>query len=200
MGRVTQVNGNRNSPSRFLVEIGRPSGIPKQNPCVPIVRCTDTPPTRSSLCNPPSKAAETIGQVARAGVRCLLHMVYGEVAVTIRPTRQSELPWFPSSSLGTSRFGATNGQTSVPKLELGNQGAGTDGLGECLRVASGLPGERESPPPPIRWLRQARKHAPPLTAAPRPPISAAETASENRPTSAHVRPDDARGLGMFVAG
>ena len=31
-------------------------------------------------------------------------------------------PWFPSSSLGTSCFRALNGYTSVPKLELGNQG------------------------------------------------------------------------------
>ena len=52
--------------------------------------------------------------------------------VNIRPTRQSELPWFPSSSLGTSQLGAINGRTSVPKLELGNQGARTDGFGEYL--------------------------------------------------------------------
>jgi hypothetical protein len=30
-----------------------------------------------------------------------------------------------------------NGQTSVPKLELGNQGAGTDGFGEYLLAGEG---------------------------------------------------------------
>ena len=49
--------------------------------------------------------------------------------VSIRPIRQSGLPWFPSSSLGTSRFRATNGQTSVPKLELGSQGVETSSHG-----------------------------------------------------------------------
>ena len=54
--------------------------------------------------------------------------------VNIRATGQSELHWFPSSSLGTLRFGAINGQTSVPKLEFGNQGARTDWFGECLQL------------------------------------------------------------------
>ena len=49
-----------------------------------------------------------------------------------KPPVRASSSWFPSSSLGTSRFGATNGQTSVPKLELGNQGTGTDGFDECL--------------------------------------------------------------------
>ena len=60
----------------------------------------------------------------------------GSLDVNVRRTRQSELPWFPSSSLGTERFGEINGQTLVPKPELGNQGAGTDGFDECLPLGS----------------------------------------------------------------
>ena len=64
-------------------------------------------------------------------------------------SRAEFFPWFPSSGLGTARFGAISGQTSVPKLELGNQGAETDGFGECLprlRFALGVGLGRERHP------------------------------------------------------
>ena len=101
-------------------------------------------------------------------------ITYASLLVSIRPTRQSELPWFPSSSLGTSQFGAINGQTSVPKLELGNQGARTDGFGECLPLlvlfGSKLGGQYPSGPQTAlaktvnsRSVRHgATRHAPPM--------------------------------------
>ena len=91
------------------------------------------PPSQSDgLGGPSYRFPQIVTALSIYRSRLRLTLTQSPSEVSIRPTRQSELPWFPSSSLGTSQFGALNGQTSVSKPELGNQGARTDGFGECL--------------------------------------------------------------------